>query len=410
MAIARPHDVRPNMSICGCRDRSLVHLIAQSKLCLSLWALGQRPGDPHLYSRSNGDRTPKNILSSGILVIKVSVICCDRQSLAICDRDSWCAKDRSTLACVSSLVSVRPYYVAQSEQRHVLQESINSSKLPPKKEQIACRASLPEGNDLRSWGANLAGFRVLRGDFCLNYCLNAIFPQPSNESGFLNLLFEVRDSACLLGLDYASSFLACMSGLRLVCSGASKGAASIPWKPVSCGRELKVAPCPIQYKEHTSAEFVLDHCLFGSQPVHYRLARSAHRSMKFCGEILAVTDKSAAKIPPQNPPLQLKNLPQNPPENPPVEPPKSAAESAIQTPSRYNRFWQLRVRLLLEVLVRLFLGRFLLSFIVWPRLSDEMHLWSLSWCCWHGEGLWRSFQTAGFTQKYTSFRKNLNIA
>ena len=44
--------------------------------------------------------------------------------------------------------------------------------------------------------------------------------------------------------------------------------------------------------------------------------------------------------------------------------------------------------------MRLFLDRFLVSCIVWSRLAVEVHLRSLSWRCWHGDGLLRSFQTA----------------
>ena len=55
--------------------------------------------------------------------------------------------------------------------------------------------------------------------------------------------------------------------------------------------------------------------------------------------------------------------------------------------------------------MRLFLGRFFVSFIVWPRFSVGMHLRSLSWHCWHGEGLLCSSQTAHVTQKRTSLKK-----
>ena len=73
------------------------------------------------------------------------------------------------------------------------------------------------------------------------------------------------------------------------------------------------------------------------------------------------------------------------------------SKPAIQTPMDTTRFWQSRAFAPGGSCEAVF--RTLLGFLVWPRFSVKMRLRSLSWRCWHGEGLLRSFQTARFTQE-----------
>ena len=137
-----------------------------------------------------------------------------------------------------------------------------------------------------AWIPDISPYNTPAKKVSNNFWFRSSALQPSNESGFLNLLFEVHLSTCVLGLDCASSVLACMLGVRLASFGASKGAASIPWRPLEI---LAAQPGSVQGAYQCWAWYWTIACL-GPNLSSTGLQNRPHRSGEICGEIFAVTN------------------------------------------------------------------------------------------------------------------------